>query len=107
MWSLDNQTPFAAERAWVRDKNGAEVWVVAIKGTFEFTVTGQIALAEAQIPVKVAPEYTGENNEELLCDTDVHEYKLATDVILNGTAYAPGNEPAKQWDVNLRVGLCK
>ncbi len=104
MWSLNNKTPFAAERAWVRDKNGAEVWVVALKGTFDFSATGQVTLSEQQLPVILAPEYADDNNTELLYDTDLPEYKLATDVILNGTAYAPGQQRQKQWMVNLSVG---
>ncbi len=37
---LNNKTPFAAERSWVRDRNGAEVWLVAVKGTFNILPDG-------------------------------------------------------------------
>ncbi len=104
MWALDNQTPFVAERSWVRDKNGAEVWVVAIKASFDFTATGQVVLAEQQQAVTMAAEYTDETNTVLRYDTDLPEYKIATDVLVNGAAYAPDGHPAKQWVVNLRVG---
>lgn len=104
MWSLDNQTPFEAERAWVRDKNGAEVWVVAIKGTFDVAANGQVSFAEEPVPVTLAPEYTDDSHTELRYETDLPECKQATDVIVNGTAYAPEGQPAKEWAVNLRVG---
>jgi len=29
MWQVENQTPFAVERGSVRDRSGAEVWLVA------------------------------------------------------------------------------
>ncbi len=32
MWALTNETPYSAERTWVRDEIGREVWLVAVKG---------------------------------------------------------------------------
>ena len=104
MWLLDNKTPLAAERAWVRDKHGSEVWVVAIKGTFNVGADGQLTLAENQEPVTLAPDYTDDSYSELRYETDFFECKQATDVIVNGTAYAPNNQPSRDWAVNLRVG---
>jgi len=104
VWVLDNLTPFVAERSWVRDKNGAEIWVIAIKASFDFTATGQVVLAEQQQAITMAAEYTDETNTVLRYDTDLPECKIATDVLLNGTAYAPDGHPAKQWVVSLRVG---
>ena len=34
MWQVDNRTPFAAERGWVRGRDGTEIWLVAVKATF-------------------------------------------------------------------------
>jgi hypothetical protein len=31
MWSLTNQTPFAAARGGARDRTGAEIWLVVVK----------------------------------------------------------------------------
>jgi len=104
VWALDNLTPFVAERSWVRDKNGAEIWVVAIKASFDFTATGQVILAEQQQAITMAAEYTDETNTALRYDTDLPECKVATDVLINGTAYAPDGLAAKQWRVNARVG---
>lgn len=104
MWALDNRTPFVAERSWVRDKSGEETWVVAIKACFDFTATGQVVLAEEQQAITMTAEYTDETNTALRYDTDLPECKVATDVLINGTAYAPDGHPAKQWIVNARVG---
>lgn len=104
MWILENQTQFAAERTWVRDLDGAEVWITAIKGTFELTSHGQLSLAEVQLPVTLAPNYCNQGTGELLYDTDVSDRKLATDVIVNGKTYAPEGRAVPRWTASLRVG---
>ena len=35
MWGIDNRTPFAVDRTWIRDSEGAEIWVVAVKATYD------------------------------------------------------------------------
>lgn len=105
MWALDNQTPFAAERSWVRDKNGAEVWLVAVKGTFTIEPDGTTNVAEEQEEVHIAPKFRGEpDNTSLLYDTDLPHLKKNTDVLVDGHAYAPQGKPVNKVDVALRVG---
>ena len=105
MWALNNQTPFAAERCWVRDKDGAEVWLVAVKGTFDIHPDGTTSVAEKQADVCMAPEYRGDPPvTSLLYDTDLNHKKVRTDVLLNGHAYAPKDQPATFVDVRLRLG---
>ena len=104
MWMLNNQTPFAAERSWVRDKNGAEVWLVAVKGTFDILPDGTTALAEQQEEVVIAPNFSGDpQSSSLLNDTDLPHKKLATDVLVQGHAYAPKGQPVTQLSVGLKV----
>jgi hypothetical protein len=31
MWQIDNRSPFAAAGTWVRDRQGREIWIVAVK----------------------------------------------------------------------------
>lgn len=106
MWGLVNETPFAAERSWVRDKDGAEVWVVAVRGTFDFSPDGELELSDPQPPVCQFAQYEEDDDESavMVADTDLVECKRSTDVLINGTAYAPGGEPAPQWIVRLQVG---
>jgi hypothetical protein len=105
MWMLNNQTPFAAERTWVRDKNGAEVWLVAVKGSFDIRPDGILIPAEEQEPVVIAPEFRDNpQSSSLLSDTDLPHKKAATDVLLFGHAYAPGGNPVKRLRVVMRVG---
>lgn len=102
MWGLENLTPFAAQRAWVRDKDGAEVWLLAIKATFSFDASGQLRLAPQQQPVNQTALYHPHLPDLLLYDTDLPLQKLATDVIVNATAYAP--VPSRQWAVQVKLG---
>jgi hypothetical protein len=105
MWAITNNTPFAAERCWARDKDGAEVWLVAVRGTFSIGPDGSTWPAEEQDPVRMPPKYRGDPaNSSLLADSDLNPTKRTTDVVLHGHAYAPGNEPTTQADVSLKVG---
>ena len=48
MWALKNDTPYAAERTWVRDKQGMHHWIVAVKATFTIHDDGALTLADEQ-----------------------------------------------------------
>jgi hypothetical protein len=105
MWALDNHTPFAADRAWVRDRDGAEVWLVAVKGTFIINPDGSTRVADEQAEVRVAAKYSGEpGKSSLLYDSDLPRTKITTDIIVNGNAYAPHGKPATAVTVSFRVG---
>jgi hypothetical protein len=105
MWILENNTPFAAERAWARDRNGAEVWIVAIKGTFTVRPDGSTQIAEEQEPVCLSPEYLGEpGKSDLRRESDLVLTKPSTDVLLLGHAYAPGGKPVQKLPATLKVG---
>jgi hypothetical protein len=105
MWQIDNRTPFAAERGWVRDRNGAEVWLVAVKCTFDIAPDGTTVVAENQPPVLRGPAYNGEpGKSSLRFESDLVLTKKTTDVIVVGHAYAPHDRPVTQMDVGLRVG---
>lgn len=105
MWALENETPFAADRGWIRDRDGAEVWLVAVKGTFLIRPDGALELSPEQVPVCPAPKHRGEpGSTSLICDADLVHRKAGTDVLLNGHACAPSGRPAPQVDVLLKVG---
>jgi hypothetical protein len=105
MWQIENRTPFAAERVWIRDRTGAEVWVVAVKCTFDIAPDGATAVAEDQPAVVRAPEYNGEpGHSSLRFESDLVLTKTTTDVIVVGHAYAPRGRPVAQMDVGFRVG---
>ena len=104
MWLLKNHTPFEAERSWVRDKDGAEVWLVAVKGTFIIGQDGSTKVADEQMKVLFAPEFRGvPNQSSLIYDSDLYHTKMRTDVILHGYAYAPGGRPTKMVEATLKI----
>ncbi len=108
MWQLANQTPYAAERNWVRDKQGAHRWIVAVKATFMIPLRGPLELADEQRPPIFAPEYHGEDGvSSLRYDADLGPLKPTTDVWVVGHACAPRDQPVAELLTSLRVGAIK
>jgi hypothetical protein len=104
MWLLLNNTPFAAERTWVRDENGAEVWIVAVKGSFVIESDGKQVLAAEQSEVSRVPKFRGPpDTSSLLYECDLLHKKARTDVIVHGHAFSPRGKPATRVDVRLKV----
>jgi hypothetical protein len=105
MWQIDNRTPFAADRGWVRDQNGAEVWLVAVKCTFDIKPDGSTDVSKEQPPVLRLPEYRGEpGTSSLKYEADLVLTKRTTDILVIGHAYVPGGRSATEIDVGFRVG---
>jgi hypothetical protein len=105
MWQVDNRTPFAAERGWVRDRNGAEVWLVAVKCTFDIRPDGSTQVSADQPPVLRMPEHNGEpGKSSIKYENDLVLTKKTTDIIVVGHAYPPNGRPVTQLDVGFSVG---
>lgn len=105
MWQVDNRTPFAAERGWVRDRDGTEIWLVAVKCTFDIKPDGTTEVSKDQPPVLRVPEYNGEpGKSSMKYESDLIRTKTTTDVIVVGHAYAPNGRPVEDLDVGFRVG---
>lgn len=105
MWAIDNQTPFSADRTFVRDRDGSEIWIVAVRATFDLFPDGSWQIATRQDPVAHAPQYLGKpGHSSLRCDSDLPRTKLATDILVNGSAWVPTAVGAAQTEV--QVGIC-
>jgi hypothetical protein len=105
MWAIDNDTPFTAGSTWGRDKHGVHEWIVAVKGTFDIHRDGSVTLANEQVETLLLPEYNGDPGaSSLRYDADLVSPKPTTDILLNGTAYAPNGRPATEFLVSLRLG---
>jgi len=105
VWEVENGTPFQASGNWIRDRDGAEVWLVAVRCTFDLHADGTTSVAATQEPPVLAPEFWGEPSlSSLKYDSDFHLTKPTTDVIVHAHAYAPHQTPTTQVDVALRVG---
>ncbi len=71
MWELSNRTRFAAERAFARDRDGAEVLLVVVKATFAIGPDGALRVADEQVPVARVPRRLGDpGSSSLLHDAD-------------------------------------
>lgn len=105
MWAINNQTRFKADRAFVRDTEGAEIWIVAVRATFSLMGNDELVIAETQEDVCLSPVYFSEPGQSSLrYDTDMVRTKSGTDVILNACAHAPGGRRASFVDVFASVG---
>jgi len=103
MWQATNRTPYAAERNWVRDKHGAHHWIVGIKATFCIGHRGALTLADEQPPPLFAAEYGGEDGlSSVRYEADLTLLKPATDVWVNGHAFAPNDKPVTELPISLR-----
>src|SRR5262245_30711163 len=105
MLTLANDTPFAAERTLVCDRNGSDVWVVAVKGTFLIQPDGRTEIADEQEPVSLFPIHFGDPaTSSLKYECDLDYTKPTTDVLLHGHAYAPRGKPVTHVEVMMSVG---
>src|SRR5205814_472944 len=103
MWAIDNRTAFAAERTWIRDADGAEVWIVAVKATYDIFPDGNTQIASQQPPVHSGPQ-PNPGLASMRYETDLGPAKHATDIILNGHAYAKDGRPCYELPIAFRVG---
>jgi len=104
MWMLDNQTVYGAERNWIRDRDGAHRWLVAVRATFDIDPGGTLKLADEQKPPVHAPKYFGEpGRSSLKYDSDVLGVMTTTNVLAHGHAHAPRGRLATKVVVRLRV----
>jgi hypothetical protein len=87
--------------------DGREFVVVVVKGTFRIPDREDRAVepAEDQVPPVMCEVPTGEPGLSApLYDIDFAPVKPRCDILLNGSAYAPGGKPAERVTVSLQVG---
>lgn len=101
---LANDTPFVLDRFAIFDKQGAEVLVVLLKGTFDLVAGELPVVAKVQDPVVPGPVYAGEPDQSgILIDGDYLPPRPGTGVTL--TAHAVAQESSQcQTTVAVRIG---
>ena len=103
---LLNATKMQAGYTMGMKPDGRELLVVVVKGTFNIPKNGEEAtLAEEQMPLVMADEFTGEPGFSApIYEADFSPFKPKCDVLLNGSAYAPGGKPTRRVEVSVQVG---
>ncbi len=103
---LLNATRIQAGYTMGMQPDGRELLVVVAKGTFTIPVRrGEPQLAEQQKPLIEADTFTGEPGFSAPAyEVDYSPVKRHCDVLLVGSAYAPGGRPCTRVQVSLRVG---
>ena len=102
---LVNETQFAAGWTMGFARDGRELVVVAIKGTFAIPDEPTTAsLAARQIPLTESDEFSGEPGFSApVRESDYGHHKPMCDVLVNATAYAPEGNRASKLTVGVRV----
>ncbi|RZL67844.1 MAG: DUF2169 domain-containing protein [Variovorax sp.] len=106
---LINATRMVAGYNMGMEPSGRELLVVVIKGTFRLpgpdAPAGHFALHEEQAPLVMADTFTGAPGFSApVHEVDFAPQKPRCDIVLLGTAHAPGGRPATRVEVGLRVG---
>src|SRR5207249_61674 len=105
--NLVNTTKMQAGYTMGIQPDGRELLVVVVKGTFIIPTDEkqEPKLAEEQVPLVMTDVFTGEPGFSApLYENDFAPRKPRCDVLLNGSAYAPGGKPAERVPVTLQVG---
>jgi hypothetical protein len=103
---LINGTRMQAGYTMGIEPSGRELLVVVVKGTFRIPKNGEpVRLHEEQLPLVMADTFTGEPGLSApVYEVDFAPRKKRCDVLLLGSAYAPGGRPTTRVPVGLRVG---
>jgi hypothetical protein len=104
---LINATRMVAGYTMGMEPSGRELLVVVIKGTFRIPTEpgGALRLHDEQLPLVMADVYHGEPGLSApKTEVDFAPRKHRCDILLNGSAYAPGGRPTERVSVGIRIG---
>jgi hypothetical protein len=84
---------------------GGYVLSVLVKRTFDIVPGGECTLAAEDRPVLAGDVFWDDPmNSSVRYESDFVPFKLMTDVVVNGVAYAPGGAPAEACVATVQVG---
>lgn len=85
--------------------DGAPILSVLLKRTFDIVPGAEATLAEEDQPLVPGDlHWADPMTSSVRCESDFVPFKLATDVVLNGRAHAPGGAPTTACTLSLQVG---
>lgn len=103
---LINGTRMTAGYSMGLDPAGHQYLVVVIKGTFQLpSLNGKLELTAEQMPLVMADTFTGAPGLSApVVEADFVLRKPFCDVVLHGSAHAPGGRPVDRVAVGLKIG---
>ena len=107
---LLNATKMIAGYTMGMKPDGRQLLVVVVKGTFMIPDRPDLEpqLAEKQTPLVMADTFSGEPGfSSTVYESEYPPFKPRCDVLLLGSAYAPGGNPVSRVTVSLQVGSLK
>jgi hypothetical protein len=105
MWAIANSTDFPAVGSWVQDRDANKIWLVCVKATFDVAPDGRVRPSPDQPPPLLqGVPLDGDFTKSLVYESDFFGLKPCTDVLVNGSAWAPGGRPATSVDIGFIAG---
>jgi hypothetical protein len=104
---LINSTRMVAGYTMGMEPSGRELLVIVIKGTFRIPTEdgAPLRLHDEQLPLVMGDVFFGEPGLSApKYEVDFAPRKQRCDVLLNGSAYAPGGKPARRVEVAIQIG---
>ena len=89
-----------------KDDKGQSVFSVLVKRTYDIHPSGRLTRTAKARPFVQIDEYYDEGEPEwatVKYESDFAPFKLATDVVLIGSAFAPNGEPVPRLDVVVQI----
>ena len=91
--------------SWVQDKAANKIWLVCVKATFDIEEDGTTRPAEKQVePFVQGQPRDGDYTKSLIYESDFFGVKPGTDVLVNGSAFAPKGKPVTDLHVGFQLG---
>ncbi|HXZ85335.1 MAG TPA: DUF2169 domain-containing protein, partial [Myxococcota bacterium] len=105
---VQNHTRFPAEITVATDKTGAQSYLLVVKGTFEIGADGTTPRARDQVPFFYADQHHGDPaTTSIRYESEFAPRKPRADVVVVGSAHAPGGRARRSLVVELRVGALR
>jgi len=102
---LENRTPFSALAFSQFHRDGTDMAVLAVRGSFHVVANAPLVLAPRQDELELADRYEGDPSSGLLVRAcDIVPFKPAADLTILGASWAPHGVEARSWLAGVRLG---
>ncbi len=102
---IENKTPLVTLPFPTTNEDGDPMLTVVAKGTFDIVPDAFVRFSRTPTPIRTTPvHWDPEKPSSVRFEDDVVPFKPCTDIIVNGTAFAPGGKALPSWHTGVRVG---